>query len=86
MVAFRRRLHVSLNKPRSEVDVELDQGLVAHRAEAVNLAGLHHQDVARGRFVVLPIHRPLRPPGLNEGGLARSKLHRIVSPLSGGAS
>jgi len=36
------------------MDIQLHQWLVAHPAEAVDLAGLHHQDVTRSRFVASP--------------------------------
>ena len=54
----RMRLQVLLNETRTQVDVELHQRRIAHGLEAVNLAGLDHEDVAGAAFKSLAIDSP----------------------------
>ena len=48
------------------MDVELDERLIADRAEAVHFAGLDHENVTGARLECLSFHSPASTPGLNE--------------------
>src|SRR5262245_52446809 len=62
---------VFLDEPGTDVHVELHERRVADAAEAVNLAGLDHQDVAGAGLELLAVHRPQPAPFPDE-------LHFIV--------
>ena len=53
--AFETLLKILLNKPRTEVNVQLHERAVADVLEAVDLARLDHEDVADARFECLTI-------------------------------
>src|SRR5215510_3550724 len=62
---------VFLDEPGTDVHVELHERRVADAAEAVNLAGLDHEDVAGAGLELLAVHRPQAAPLPDE-------LHLIV--------
>src|SRR5215218_8912234 len=53
-----RSRQVFLDEPRAQVDVDLHERLVADAAEAVNLAGLHHENVAGTGLELLAVDIP----------------------------
>src|SRR5690606_7643782 len=62
---------VFLYEPRTEVDIQLHQRLVADAAEAVDLSRLDHQNVPGAGFEFHPVHRP-------EPAAPSHELHFIV--------
>lgn len=70
-VAARKKLHgdalqVFLDKPRAQMDVELNERTVANAREAVNLARLDDENIARGPFEFLAVHHPQAAPFTDE--------------------
>ena len=57
---------VLLNETRTEVDIQLNERLVADALEAVNLASLDDENVARAGLELLAIHCLQAATSLNE--------------------
>src|SRR6476646_7444580 len=57
---------VLLNETRTEMDIQLNERLVADALEAVNLAGLDDEDVTRAGLELLAIHCVESATSLNE--------------------
>jgi hypothetical protein len=49
-----RVLQVFLDESGAQVEIELHQRRITDTAEAVDLAGFDHQDIAGARFELLP--------------------------------